>query len=622
MEEAGVSAIKAEYILPEQERKINLDHVSDKDRALLEETQQSNGEQIHDLDDTEEKDDDSSLATADGETRPKKRRFQQTKKFKGQNKKRGPTFAIDRKEQLCDSLVHLREGETITECPRNACPNSHNIDEFLKNKPADIGPNCYLFETFGKCSRGLACRFGKSHITADGRDVIDQKKYDIYNSKGPYVKNQLDKEVQWALRKRTYNFDLAEKLIHCYDQGARTMRPSMTPDEPSKKTFGAVTDEDIIKLKSQEKKTIPWADKLYLSPLTTVGNLPFRRICKEFGAEITCGEMAMCSSLLQGMPQEWALMKRHHTEDIFGVQLCANNPHLLAKCGQLIEKECDVDFIDLNAGCPIDWVFKRGGGSGLLLRPKILESCVTNLSDILSIPMTIKTRTGAYKDENVAHELALSLKNWGVSLITVHGRSREQRYTKSADWAYIRQVAINAAPVPVFGCGDVLSFDDYARVRKESPEVAGVMIGRGALIKPWIFTEIKQQKLWDISSTERFEILKKYVNYGLEHWGSDSRGVENTRRFILEWLSFLCRYIPVGLLERPPQKMNERPPYYRGRDDLETLFASPSAADWIKISEMLLGKVPEGFKFIPKHKANSYQETGRLNVPVLCCKHN
>ncbi|CAG9771897.1 unnamed protein product [Ceutorhynchus assimilis] len=601
---AGICKIKKEFILPEQERKLNLDHVSEKDKANLEEPEPVDPE---DNDNDEDLDDD--VKSDAGEPQVKKIKISK-KKLKGQNKKRGRTFAPDRSHELCDFLLQAQDGQELPTCFRKRCTNCHDIEEYLKKKPEDIGPVCTNFEKTGKCPRGLACRFGKQHITESGRNVINQAKLDEYNNKGPSVKNQFSKDVQWALRKRNYDFNLAEKLIDSYDKDAI----HMTPDElftflkrPNKKTFGNVTDEDIVKLRTKEKKVIDWKDKLYLSPLTTVGNLPFRRICKEFGADVTCGEMALCSSLLKGMPQEWALLKRHHTEDIFGVQLCANNPYVLTKCGQMIEKECEVDFVDLNLGCPIEWVFRKGGGSGLLLRPKILESCVRNLSDILTIPLTVKTRTGAYKDENIAHELAPKFRDWGASLLTIHGRSREQRYTKSADWAYIGQVARAASPMPVFGCGDVLSYEDYNQYRKLAPEVQGVMIGRGALIKPWIFTEIKQARLWDISSNERLDMLKTYADYGLEHWGSDSRGVESTRRFMLEWLSFLYRYVPVGLLERPPQKINDRPPFFRGRNELETLMASPAASDWIKISEMLLGKVPEGFKFIPKHKANSYQ---------------
>lgn len=123
----------------------------------------------------------------------------------------------------------------------------------------------------------------------------------------------------------------------------------------------------------------------------------------------------------------------------------------------------------------------------------------------------------------------------------MHGRSREQRYTKLADWEYIEKCAVAARPVPVFGNGDILSFDDYRRAKESYSTVQGITVGRGALIKPWIFTEIKEKKLIDISSGERFDILRKYANYGLEHWGSDTRGVETTRRFMLEWISFLHR---------------------------------------------------------------------------------
>lgn len=176
-----------------------------------------------------------------------------------------------------------------------------------------------------------------------------------------------------------------------------------------------------------------------------------------------------------------------------------------------------------------------------------------------------------------------------------------------ADWSYIKQCAAAAtdAGIQLVGNGDIMSWQDHSRAVSEAG-VATTYVARGALIKPWIFTEIKEQRDWDISASERLDLIKKFATNGVEHWGSDSRGVETTRRFLLEWLSFAHRYVPVGLLEVLPQKTNWRLPDFVGRSDLETLLASPDPRDWIFISEMVLGRAPAGFKFTPKHKATSY----------------
>ncbi|XP_063259502.1 tRNA-dihydrouridine(47) synthase [NAD(P)(+)]-like isoform X2 [Prinia subflava] len=374
---------------------------------------------------------------------------------------------------------------------------------------------------------------------------------------------------------------------------------------PSIPTLGPLTDEDVTKLRPCEKKKLEIQGKLYLAPLTTCGNLPFRRICKRFGADVTCGEMAVCTNLLQGQSSEWALLKRHHTEDIFGVQLEGAFPDTMTKCAELLNRTIDVDFVDINVGCPIDLVYKKGGGCALMTRSNKFEQIVRGMNSVLDVPLTVKIRTGVQEKVNVAHKIIPRIREWGASMVTLHGRSREQRYTRSADWDYIAECARVASPMPLFGNGDILSYEDANRAMQMG--VSGIMIARGALIKPWLFTEIKEQRHWDISSSERFDILKDFTNYGLEHWGSDTQGVEKTRKFLLEWLSFLCRYIPVGLLEHLPQKINERPPYYLGRDYLETLMASQNVDDWIKISELLLGPVPPSFTFLPKHKANSYR---------------
>ncbi|CAI5449050.1 unnamed protein product [Caenorhabditis angaria] len=479
--------------------------------------------------------------------------------------------------RLCPSViqpVQCKFGEK--------CTSEHDISKFLEAKSADISDKCPVYEARGTCPFSYACRFGGAHIDENGKqtEMSLEKPYEA-------TKNAQSMAIQVALRKRTYDFERSDKAL----EGLKN------------ETIGSMEFE-------KPKLDMSKLDRLkYLAPLTTVGNLPFRRICVEYGADITCGEMALATSILAGTPSEYSLLKRHPCEKIFGVQLAGGFADTMAKASQIIVDNFDVDFIDINMGCPIDVVNQKGGGCALPHRPsKLLEVLSATKQVIGNCPLTVKIRTGLKEGVLKAPETIETMKknsyHW-PDLITFHPRSKEQRYTKLANWDYTNDVVEAAKPIPVWACGDVLGWEDYYE-RLEKYPVNGIMIGRGALIKPWIFTEIEERRTWDISSTERFEMLKKFVDYGLDHWGSDDAGVERTRRFLLEFLSFTCRYIPVGLLEVIPQRINDRPPRFCGRNELETLLASPRADDWIEISKRLLGPTPDGFTFIPKHKASSY----------------
>ncbi|XP_071102844.1 tRNA-dihydrouridine(47) synthase [NAD(P)(+)]-like [Haliotis cracherodii] len=554
---------------------------------------------------------------------------------------RGPPAA----EKICPSII--RERDCVY---GSSCKFCHDVCKFMANKPPDIGDKCYVFEKYGRCLQSVACRYGSKHIDSDFKNVTNKELYGEI-SKNPLTINFLEKDVQKLLWKKKYDFSTANENVkkvqdwYNHRKAANEQRKVMeengkpldakvsseTSESPSvdgttsaagveswgeadqsghpqagQGHLGCVTDEDLIKLRPVEKKKLDLQGKLYLAPLTTVGNLPFRRVCKGLGADVTCSEMAVATKLLQANQSEWALLKRHRSEDLFGVQLCGSYPDTMTRCAQLLAEVTTIDFVDINCGCPIDMVYKRGEGSALMSKPNKLEQIVKSMTTVLDVPLTLKMRTGISSDKDIAHNLIPRLRDWGVSEVTLHGRSREQRYTRLADWDYIDRCAQLAAPMPVFGNGDVLSYEEYYQ-HLDTTAVGGIMLARGALIKPWIFTEIKERRHWDIAATERLDILKDFVNFGLEHWGSDQQGVETVRKFLLEQLSFSYRYIPVGLLERLPQRVNERPPCYKGRNDLETLLSSPDCSDWIKISEMLLGPTPAQFSFLPKHRANSYQ---------------
>ena len=481
------------------------------------------------------------------------------------------------------------------------CRFLHDYALYLASRPDDLTGTCPNVQQFQYCPYGVACRWGASHVNlATGQNLGDPTKTTTTTL------NRLPRDVQYQLRKKQYPFRQAR-----YNEAKKkeTSNDDVPSETPAPTTLAP-------KPRQEPRKLIDFSNKVYVAPLTTVGNLPFRRILKTFGADITCGEMALATGLLQGSPSEWALLQRHPSEDMFGVQIAAGYPDQFARVCEVIESHMQVDFVDLNLGCPLDLVCNKGAGSSLMLRDNRLKQSLPKILATLSCPITIKMRTGWADDKPLAHTLVPKIQSWGlegVAAIMVHGRSRLQRYSRDANWDYIAQVAEEAASrepsIPIIGNGDILSYTDYEeKVLAREGISSCAMLARGALMKPWLPTEIKERRHWDISSSERFDILKDFVRFGLEHWGSDQQGVNNTRRFLLEWLSFLHRYVPVGLLEVVPQRIGLRPPLFMyGRDDLETLMLSPHSHDWIQITERLLGPVPDGFRFEPKHKARAYK---------------
>ncbi|KAJ2155540.1 tRNA-dihydrouridine synthase 3 [Coemansia sp. RSA 1807] len=528
-------------------------------------------------------------------------------KKSGQNKKRAAKNKPKPRqnaERLCRSVA-IGEECTIGA----ACKSSHDVAAFMEKKEPDLGLQCPIFDEFGKCVFGLRCRYAMAHTTAEFTQVVDNEK--LQKTQPNQVLNQMSRDMQIRLRKhqekfpRTQEFDV-QWQASMKDNGAQAGSAN-TEESARDAQDDTVKTEQASKRQRKARGRIDYRGKTYLAPLTTVGNLPFRRVCKEFGVNITCSEMAIAGNIIQGQGSELALLKRHASEDIFGVQLAGNRADIVGKAAEFVSNNCDVDFIDLNMGCPIDMAFNNGGGSALLAHPRKIERIVRTMLAATDCDITVKFRTGISRDVNVAHKLVPQFASWGTALGTLHGRSRQQRYTKVADWDYIGECQNVAETMPLFGGGDVMSWEDYWGHMETQKQCDGIMIGRGALIKPWLFREIEERRVWDISASERLDMLRQFTRFGMEHWGTDTQGIANVRRYLLEWQSFLHRYIPAGILEVLPQKINERPPAFVGRNDLETLLSSPLASDWVKISEMLLGPVPDDFTFVPKHKSNSYE---------------
>lgn len=578
------------------------------------------------------------------------------------------------------------------------------LQDYKRDDLTTFGGVCPVWDTKGYCNVGWKCRFVGSHMnereTEDGKKelvlVEDDERKEKARSKFNFKQsdngtvNTIPTSDKTLLMKKKFPTKKSDAMNNWIDVTQRELnkimhtkdskdRQSSSP-EPDTKTR---TEENRARfteqpLRPSEKRRLYFGPETpVLAPLTTQGNQPFRRLCSDLGAEFTYSEMAMSLPLIQGQRSEWALLKAHESEvflpsftpsrpivadydqakDLrFGAQISANKPWLALKATEILTTLLPggLRCIDLNCGCPIDLVYREGAGSALMDHPSKLEKMLRGMNVVSGeTPITVKIRTGTRDGKPTANKLVerlifgghesqeMNIGPCGIAAITLHGRSRQQRYTKTADWNYIASTATmikdmkasandvadtirepdprdqpvtsssaknsSSVQVPYFiGNGDCYSHIDYYD-HVNNAGVDSVMVARGALCKPWLFEEITTNQYLDKSASERLTYVEKFVQYGLEAWGSDEMGVGTTRRFLLEWLSFSCRYVPIGLLEVLPPKLQDRPPRWKGRNELEELLASGNYKDWIKISEMFLGPAHKNFQFQPKHKSNAYE---------------
>jgi tRNA-dihydrouridine synthase 3 len=335
----------------------------------------------------------------------------------------------------------------------------------------------------------------------------------------------------------------------------------------------------------------PFDGKLVLAPLTFGGNLPFRRLCVELGAEVTVGEMAVVRRLLAGRRGEFALLRSHPEERFFGVQLADRSPETLVEGARLAVSR-GARFVDLNCGCPIHEMTRRGLGASLLRKPARLGRLVSAMKAAVSVPVTVKLRTGWGEGAVNVDEVARVCEESGADAIAIHARTRDQRYNRAADWEAIGRVAA-ARRVTVIGNGDVLTHYE-ARDRMARSGVTSLMLARGALIKPWLFREIREGKEWRPSAEERFALLWRLVELLREHFGEDERGRTRARRFLPWHLNFFCRYRPLPEEEfaaraREHPLIQSRLPAAPPASPLDALLADPRGETHERLAEVLLG---------------------------------
>lgn len=226
-----------------------------------------------------------------------------------------------------------------------------------------------------------------------------------------------------------------------------------------------------------------------LAPMAGITDAPMRRICRQMGASLTYSEMVSAKGLYYKDKKTDKLLFVYDEEKPVAFQIFGREPDMIAFAAEKLDERPNA-LLDINMGCPVPKIVKNGEGSALLKEPDLVEKLVTAAVAHTSKPVTAKIRIGFTPDNINAVEIAKAVEAGGASAVAVHGRTREQYYTGTADWDVIADVK-KAVKIPVIGNGDVTDVES-CRALMERTECDFVMIGRGALGDPWLFEQLAQ----------------------------------------------------------------------------------------------------------------------------------